>query len=122
GVLQRTLSGHSGPILSAVFSPDGNRLATAGADKAVKVWDITAGQAVRTLPSHGAAVNQVTFSLDGARLASASSDGTVQIHELESLPDLLARGLAHATTSLTPAQCQQYLRGRPCRTLLSANG
>ncbi len=117
GTLQRTFSGHGGVVLSARFSLDGNRLATASADRSVKVWDLAAGQVVRTLPSHGAAVNQVVFSPDGSRLASASSDGTVQIYELESLTDLLARGLARAASGLTPEQCRQYLRERPCVTL-----
>ena len=33
------LKGHTGPVFSASFSPDGSRLVTASADETVKVWD-----------------------------------------------------------------------------------
>ncbi|MEE3371513.1 MAG: hypothetical protein VX346_19430 [Planctomycetota bacterium] len=34
-----TLQGHTLPVISVRFSPDGNRLVTASVDKTVKVWD-----------------------------------------------------------------------------------
>ena len=34
------LQGHSDAITSAAFSPDGNRLVTASADKTARVWSV----------------------------------------------------------------------------------
>src|SRR5262249_9059797 len=44
-----TLQGHTGPVLSVVFSPDGKRLASGSLDKTVEVWDAQTGQELLTL-------------------------------------------------------------------------
>jgi WD40 repeat protein len=57
-------------VLAVAFSPDGKRLASAGGDSAVKVWDAATGQEIATLRGHSGYVWSVVFSPDGKRLAS----------------------------------------------------
>jgi WD40 repeat protein/tRNA A-37 threonylcarbamoyl transferase component Bud32 len=69
--------GHVAPVNAVVISPDGQTLASAGADWEVKVWELGTGRVVRSLSGHAQAVWGLAFSPDGNRLASASRDGTI---------------------------------------------
>src|SRR5262249_53605126 len=66
-------------VVSVAFSPDGQRLASAGHDSIVRLWDTTTGQEVLSLRGHLDLVGRVLFSPDGQCLASASADGTVRV-------------------------------------------
>jgi hypothetical protein len=70
----RTLKGHTRPVSSVAFSPDGSRLASASGDQTIKVWDTASGQVLRTLKGHTGGVRSMAFSPDGSRLASGSDD------------------------------------------------
>ena len=73
------LRGHTDEVFAVAFHPDGTRLATAGRDGAVWLWDLARGEAVVRLPGHKSYVWSLAFSPDGATLASGSGDGTVRL-------------------------------------------
>jgi WD40 repeat protein len=65
------LSGHTGPVTSVAFSPDGRTIASASDDGTVKLWNPDHKTSLKTL-TVGGQVHDVAFSGDGHTLASAS--------------------------------------------------
>lgn len=60
------------------FSPDGQRLVTAGTDTTVRLWNLS-GREIAKLNTYQGGVLSASFSPDGERLATAGQDGTVRI-------------------------------------------
>jgi eukaryotic-like serine/threonine-protein kinase len=75
----RRFPGHEGSVLGITYSPDGLRAATAGADRTVRLWDLTRGAGETIFRAHERFALSVAFSPDGRRLYSSSDDRTVMV-------------------------------------------
>src|SRR5437667_444527 len=63
---------HEAAVLSAQFSPDGQRVVTASGDRTARVWDATTGQLLTEPLKHEELVHAAQFSPDGRRVVTAS--------------------------------------------------
>jgi WD40 repeat protein len=82
-----TLYGHEAGIGSAVFSPDGQTILTAGCDEqgtgdhctsTARLWD-RQGNQLAVLRGHENVIWSIAFSPDGQTILTASEDGTVRL-------------------------------------------
>ena len=82
--LVRVLEGHQDTLYSAVVSPDGKTLATAGYDRVIILWNLADGKQLRRLTGHNGAIYDLDFDATGQVLASASADETIKIWRVDS--------------------------------------
>ncbi len=79
GEVQRDLGeAHSDTVLGLRFSPDGRYLATCGADKLCRLYQLDTGTLVRSFEGHTHHVLSVAWQNDGQTLATASADNSVK--------------------------------------------
>jgi WD40 repeat protein len=67
------------PLIQAVFNPDGTRLAVAGRDYPIWIWDAATGEELVTIEGTQTGVMSLTFSPDGTLLAACSREPTSAI-------------------------------------------
>lgn len=74
----RRFKGHtSDSINSVAFSSDGLKLASAGVDHTVRLWDVQTGKEIQRFDL------QLTFSPDGQSVAAACHDGSIELWDVK---------------------------------------
>jgi len=79
-----SVSAYDGWVESAIFSPDGSMILTAGGKEAVRLWDAQSGDLVRELndPDENY-VYKARFSPDGKRIITATRGNIAQIWDAQ---------------------------------------
>ena len=76
------LEGHTDVVYYAIYSPDGNRIATASHDNTIVIWDAAKRSPIHTL-NHDGELWRLCFSPDGKLLLSESWDGFSRLWDTE---------------------------------------
>jgi WD40 repeat protein len=77
--IERVVSTGPAPVLATALLGDGARLATVGADKSVKLWNLGNGNLERTFGDGHAPVQCVAVSRDNSLIATGGADQAVQL-------------------------------------------
>jgi WD40 repeat protein len=89
-----TLQGHTGPVWALAYSPDGRLLASGGADRTLRLWDMQERRELVALNGHQNMVVGLAFAPNGETLASVARDKHIRLWDVPT-------GLSH---SLGPRQ------------------
>ncbi len=92
-VENRPLTGHTGGVIVAAFSPDGSRIVTASDDGTARVWSADGKAQPIVLRGHDGPVLSAAFSPDGSRIVTASDDATARVWSADgTAPPIVLRG------------------------------
>ena len=88
-------TGHTSGIFATTFGPNGEWLATGGADNVVRIWDVSTGRELRALRGHTGWIKSLAASKDSDLLVSAGNDRVIRLWNVKT-GELLKSFTGHA--------------------------
>ncbi len=86
GEARGSLGGHSAYVTDLLFTPDGSRLISSGADQTIRLWDWTTRKPAGLLRGHLDEVDGIALAPAGRTLASRCKDGSIYLWDLNKPP------------------------------------
>ncbi|MBX7222514.1 MAG: caspase family protein [Blastocatellia bacterium] len=77
--MEKILRGHTQPIKAVTVAPDGKTLLSAGADKMLRLWNVTTGNQEQTFAGHASPVHLANISPDGRFLVTGGWDQILKV-------------------------------------------
>ncbi|MDB5352195.1 MAG: repeat-containing protein, partial [Planctomycetota bacterium] len=108
---------HSDTIFGLAFSPDGKSLASAAADKFLKVTNVADGKELKSFEGHTGHVLAVDWREDGKQLVTGGADSVLKVWDVETGDQL--RTLQAAGKQVTAVR---WGRGTGITTVAGASG
>ncbi len=87
--LEKSLDAHSGFVNDLKISLDGERLVSAGADKTIKLWNLSTGEVIRTIVDAPVHINYFVISPDWQKIVTGNTDNSIAIWDFETGKELL---------------------------------
>jgi hypothetical protein len=82
GLIIKKITGHVGPVHTAIWDKDEKTIYSAGADRIIRVWDVGTSKVLKTFTGHKAEISTLLFSPDNKMLISHSVDGVTKFWDL----------------------------------------
>lgn len=90
GSVIRSWTAHADTIFAMALSHDGKRLATAGGDRMLKVWDPATGTETARMEAHASQVLSVAFHPDDSQLVTGGADRQLKVWDVKTRENVIA--------------------------------
>lgn len=85
-----SVDAHEGGARAVIFTRNGERILSAGADGKIGIWDArTAARLLEPIEGHNGIINSIALSKNGSLVATGGQDGMIRIWDISTMTDIV---------------------------------